>query len=225
MFMVNHLIGFGAGGEALTTLTQVLSATDNDGAAFTLPVGIVAGDLIIVWDYAAGITLPADATPSGFTQVLTVTDGTNVRAKLSFKIAVGTESGASVNGLNGDVREGKLTYVFRGNAPIAVATPADTATELTGGNPAAQTVNASGAAVPLVVVGCYTTATGGTVDPRTFTVGGSAAKDGEITVNPAGGGNMYLAFKIYNSSPADVVVDMDDEGAGNVLASCYIACS
>ena len=61
----------------------------------------------------------------------------------------------------------------------------------------------------------------GTVNPRTFTVGGSAAKDGE-TQATGGSADNWLAYKIYNSSPADVVIDQDDEGDNNALVSCYI---
>ena len=46
----------------------------------------------------------------------------------------------------------------------------------------------------------------------------SPAKDGEV----ANGTTPYLAYKVYNSSPANVSVDMDDEGDGNTLQSCYI---
>jgi hypothetical protein len=44
----------------------VLSTTDAADAAFTLPVGIQAGDLIVVLDIALGtITPPTTAIPSG----------------------------------------------------------------------------------------------------------------------------------------------------------------
>ncbi|HWE21758.1 MAG TPA: hypothetical protein VG758_32045 [Hyphomicrobiaceae bacterium] len=49
------------------------------------------------------------------------------------------------------------------------------------------------------------------------------AKDGEINV-VLGALNAYLAYKIYNSSPVNVTVDMDDEGT-NELYSCYVSCS
>ena len=220
-FLPGWFPGAAAAAAALTELTQVDSATDNSGAAFTLPDDIQAGDLIAVWDYAAGTSLPADATPSGFDTAITVTDGTNVRGKLHYKIADGSEASASVNGLDGNTREGKLTYVFRGNIPITVATPADAASQITGSDPTAQVVNASGGQAPLIVFGCYVVGSGGTVDPRTF----STTKDGEIQVTGAGGGDIWLAYKIYNSAPADTTIDMADEGAGNVLASCYIECS
>ncbi|HYM98203.1 MAG TPA: hypothetical protein VET25_00545 [Aestuariivirgaceae bacterium] len=88
------------------------------------------------------------------------------------------------------------------------------------GNPAAQTVTASGGVAPLVVLGAY--GARGFIDPRTFTVGGSPAKDGEVHNEPGGFSNIVFAWKIYNASPADVVVDMDDEIEANYLQSFYI---
>jgi hypothetical protein len=120
---------------------------------------------------------------------------------------------------NQDVR--KVLVVFRGNVPIAVATPNTWGHEITANNPVAQSVTASGGTPPLVVFGGYRS-NSAAVDPRTFTVGGSPAKDGEV----ASTSNLsYLAWKIYNSSPADVSVDMDDEGGTNMLQSGYIACT
>ena len=88
--------------------------------------------------------------------------------------------------------------------------------ETTDGNPSAQVVGASSGTPPLIVIGAYGTT--GTVDPRTF----STTKDGEITADSF---NAYLAYKIYNSSPQDSSIDMDDEGDANILQSCYLACS
>jgi hypothetical protein len=216
----------GAGAASrLTTLTNVLSSTDSSGAAFTLPTGIIAGDLIIVLDCA-----DSDASisaPTGFTTIVSAAVG-GMDMVLSYKLAVGTESGASVNGLDGSFGEGKIVEVFRGNVPIKTVTPADTANEGTDNNPSAQTVNASGGTPPLIVFGGYESFDG-SVNPRTFTVAGSPAKDDEQQLSGFGTGSgaidLWLAWKIYNTNPADVVVDMDDEGNDMMLLSCYIACS
>ena len=74
-------------------------------------------------------------------------------------------------------------------------------------------------AAPLIVLGCYRS-NSAAVDPRTFTVGGSPAKDGEV----AGPSNLsYVAWKVYVSGAQNVVVDMDDEAGSNILMSGYIA--
>lgn len=79
-------------------------------------------------------------------------------------------------------------------------------------------VGSSGGVSPLIVVASYRT-TFNSVDPRSM----SPAKDGEIS-----SGQFWLAYKIYSSGPADVTVDMEQDGAPfgtNTLASCYLACS
>jgi hypothetical protein len=221
MLQVNQLTGFGAGGN-LTTLTQVLSASDNDGAAFTLPIGIQAGDLIVVLDMAgnSGGPAPSAVTPAGFTNAINAA-GAASRTMLSFKIANGTEGGTSVNGMNGE-DECKLTYVFRGDRPITAASAFGVNSQVdVAGNPSPQVVAALGGVAPLIVLAGYGTIGLNFVDPRTF----SPAKDGEIAVLSAGGAlDMWLAYKAYNSAPANVTVDMDDEGLDN-LVSCGVQCA
>lgn len=83
------------------------------------------------------------------------------------------------------------------------------------GNPAAQAANASSAAVPVIMLATYSSS--GAVFPRTFT----PAKDGEQT----NGNTLYVAWKIYTSSPADVTIDMNDNGDANQIYSGFIECS
>jgi hypothetical protein len=219
--------GFIAAGGKLTTIAQVLSATSVESATITAPVGIRAGDLIVMLDVAFGTSPVAEVIPTGFTPIVTSSSGANFRAVLSYKLATGTEGGTSITGMtetNLDGTFGKMIYVFRGNVPATLITVADAAAEFTTGNPAAQTVNASGGFAPLVVLGCYGCGPNGLVNPRTFTVAGIAAKDGEINAFADGAytdTDAWLAYKIYNIAPADVVIDMDDE-ATNVLMSAYI---
>lgn len=161
-------------------------------------------------------TPPADVTASGFTRIGSSQSGTSSsgffseRQNLWYKLALGTETGA-LTGMSGTANA-KAMYVFRGNVPAALITVADVAGQITNANPTAQVVDASGGVAPLIVIGAYGSANA--VDPRTF----STTKDGEI--NPSA--FLYLAYKIYNSSPADSSIDMDDEGDVNILQSCYI---
>jgi hypothetical protein len=154
--------------------------------------------------------------PPGFTAVFTFIDTSTERFGFWYKIADGSE-GTSVTGCSSNSGAANLLYVFRGDIAITAVSPSTPTKQSTTSNPSPQTVTASSGVPPLVVFGIYFAS--GAVSPRTFTVGGSAAKDGEINT-----GNYWLAYKIYNSSPADVVVDMDDEGS-NSLGSCYLACS
>jgi hypothetical protein len=222
MLIATQLAGFGAGG-ALSSLSFVDSATST-GASVTGPAGILPGDLLVLFDRAVAAgsgTPPTTVLPSGFTSISN-SPGSNaapnsVRSILSYKIADGSEASASLTGMNGS-SNGKMLAVFRGDAPVSSVSPSTPNAETTDGNPASQNVAASGGVAPLIVVGAYGCGTAA-VDPRTF----SPAKDAEIT--SSGTGTRYLAYKIYNSSPADVTVDMDDEGDLNSLQSCFITCS
>lgn len=195
----------------LVALAQVDSATSS-AETITVPAGVIAGDLLVLLDNAQGATVPTTVIPSGFTSIGNINDGGQARQILSYKIADGSEASALLTGMN-STSETKALYVFRGNTRILSASPLSVNGQATTGNPTAQTVTAGAGVVPLVVIGGY--GANAAVSPRTMT----PAKDGEINSSTV----MYLAYKIYNISPADVSVDMDDEGI-NYLQSCYISC-
>lgn len=220
MLTLTNLIGFGAKRGGGPTIIQQASATSVTNS-ITVPT-VAAGDLIVFANHSTSDPAPAPAlvTPSGFTNLANVTTG-GARASLFYKLAAGTESGSSLSGMNGDFYKYIALVTFRRSPAAATATPSSWNSQITDGNPTQQTVSSSGGVVPLVVIGSYGSS-GFAVDPRTFTVGGSAAKDSELAVS---GNALYLAWKIYNSGPADVVVDMDDEFFGNAVTSGYIALS
>jgi hypothetical protein len=211
--------GAAASGAAPLTLTQVLSATST-ASTIAVPGGVIPGDLIVLWDASANASgAPASVVPGGFTNIVENSVGGTggLRCIISAKIAVGTEGGTNLTGLNGSVNRPKDLYVFRGSSPLTAFLAVDPASEVTQNNPAAQVVNASGGTPPLIVIAGYYCGQTASVDPRSF----SPAKDGEINATAYS----YLAYKIYNTSPADVTVDQDDETGSNQLASCYIQCS
>jgi hypothetical protein len=204
----------------LTSITQVLSATST-AATIAFPASIIAGDLIILVDRAQNTqfsgTLPTDVTPSGFTRVgasLTLNasagDFFGTRQNLWYKLAAGTETG-NLTGMDGTNADKKAMYVFRGNIPATAITVGDAEGSIIDTNPTALNCQASGGVAPLVVIGAY--GSSAAIDPRTF----STTKGGEINPDT----QLYLAYKIYNSSPADSSIDMDDEGFRNTLQSAY----
>jgi hypothetical protein len=197
------------------TVAFQASATSN-AATITGPASIVAGDIIVLLDRAGNTgSVPGLVTPTGFTSINNVTDGSFYRQNLSYKVATGTEAGASITGMSygGAGYTWKAMAVFRASGEVESVSVVDAAGESSGGNPTAQSVSAGSGITPLVVIGAYSTHYA-TVDPRTF----STTKDGEISPDVS----LYLAYKIYNSSPADSSIDMDDEGTNNALQSCYI---
>lgn len=195
----------------LSTLVQQASATST--AATVVCPAVNAGDLIILFDRASG-TSPAKVIPTDFTEIADATSPVG-RGVVSYKIATGSEGGTSLTGMD-STAESKCLLTFRADGAIASVAFSVWGTVVTTGNPVAQNVTASGASVPLIIFGAYAILTG-TIDPRIFTVGGLAAKDGEITA----ASTHYLAWKIYTSSPQNAVIDMDDEGT-NILLSGYV---
>ena len=197
----------------VTTLTFFGSATAASGATITAPASIIAGDIIIIADRALNNSgLPTLVVPTGFTSIsaLALTD---TRQIVSYKIAAGTEGGTNITGMSGTNANKKAMYVLRPSSVPTKVIPLSVNGQITDSNPGAQTVTSSAGAVALAAFAVYGTDSN-PITPRTF----SPAPDGEIT--PAT--NFYLAYKIYNSSPANISVDMDDEGLGNALQSFYI---
>ncbi len=216
---IPHPVGFFSSG--LTEVTMVASATNGD-STLTAPANIIAGDLLIVLDWALNTTatLPTTAIPSGFTSASNSSIAANAGANgtrliASYKLADGSEASSNFTCMSATATVRNVMAVFRGNIPALSLTLASVAAQATDGNPTAQVVSSSGGVAPLVVFGCYAGPAGaGSLDPRTM----SPAKDSELNFDNV----MYLAWKIYNSAPADVTVDMDDEGGGNNLMSFYI---
>lgn len=231
---VNQLSSFGKRrGGPITSLAFQSSAQTPTGAGnstITLPADIALGDLLVIADSATGAATPGAVTPSGWTNAVTSTTATGIRGSLLYKLADGTEGGTVITGMagNGGGAAAKVFMGFRGDNPAVSLTVGGTNAQGTGNNPTAQTVAASGQATPLVILGLYTAQDGvaNFVNPRTFTVGGSPAKDGELEAvgDSTFNHDLWLAYKIYNASPADASIDMDDENF-QVLMSCYIRAS
>lgn len=226
---MNFLPGWNPGflaPRAPVTSTSFIAATISaNSATITGSASILAGDILVladaVWNSAA--TPPASSVPTGFVQITTAAGGSasQTRMTISYKVATGAEASASITGMSGTGGAAKVLMVFRPNALLSTVTPLDAGQEYTGGNPAAQTITAATGPAPLIVIGAYSSASA--VNPRTFTVGGGAAKDGETQATGGSSVDLWLAYKLYNSAPADVVVDMDDEGTDNILESCYLS--
>lgn len=199
----------------MSFVTSATSTSQN----FTIPAATQVGDVIVMVQASANNSAPepTNVVPTGFTQIFTqFLDASRWTA--SYRIAQTGDAGATATGMNGAQFDEGVMMVFRPDVPASAVEALSIASPVwIAGNPPAQVVTSSAGPAPLVVLGFYEELGGGTVNPRTM----SPAKDGEANA----AASCYLAYKIYNSAPADVTVDMDDEGIANVLASFYLAVS
>lgn len=152
--------------------------------------------------------------------VQTIPDGwqevTESNPALSVKIATEADIGATVfsSGSAGNPYDVSLLQIFRADVPITSFT-VNSVVSGTGGDPGDQTITASAATNPAVVIAHWTclSTDEGRVDPRTASPAMDAETHGLLNNSPGSfDRDHYLAFKIYNSSPADITIDMDDEG-------------
>jgi hypothetical protein len=176
----------------------------------------IAGDILVLLQWSSGGAIPTTVIPSGFTTVTTIDNAASRKMNVSYKLATGAEASAAITGMD-DTSDQKILAYFRPNIPATTLTLASVGQEYNLNDPAAQTVASGSGTPPLIVLGAY--GSQGVIATRTFTVAGSPAADGELS--EASNDLVYLKYKIYNSSPADVVVDMGDSGQ-NFLVSCYI---
>jgi hypothetical protein len=191
----------------VSTLSFHASAVANGNVALTVPATVQFGDILVLKDRSNVGT----SVPTGFTALASATGFV-----ISFKRADGSEPSTTLVGLSVGSTSRRELLVFRGDVPANTVTGHDPSAVFTTGDPADQVVNASGGAVPLIVVGGYYGSSG--VDPRGF----SPAADGEVSADSL---QSYFKYKIYNSSPADVTISQDDEGISNNLGSGYIQVS
>lgn len=224
MFAVNHLAGFGDRPRAvagLSTLTFVDSAISST-SSITVPGTALAGDIAVLISWARQSGVPTDSTPSGWTKPPGATasfDGAgsnDCRISVFYKVLVSGDISASVSTIVGSSANASVMFVFRPDATISAVTPSTFNAQATENNPSSQNVAASGQPAPLLViggVGCNGTAAFSTASPAfdSTVVNASAILIG--------------GYNIYNSSPADHSIDMNDLGTTNGLISGYIRVS
>lgn len=218
-------------GVVLSFVDSAVNAASNDPTV-VVPAGAQAGDLLVLFDLGVSVNATAPETvPTDFeigvNDEVSFVSGpvtASVRGIISAKIADGDDAGSTLTGINANSTEDKVLIVIRGSKPFVSLSFASNVGDATQGNPSAQVVDVDAGSKPLVCIGCYATGfTTPAVSPRTFTIGGSDAKDDEIQ-KTGSQIDMWTAYKLFGKgvSLADVTVDMDDEGPVNFLGSCII---
>jgi hypothetical protein len=214
--------GFSTGGAGPTSLSFVGSTLSNS-SSILVHASAVEGDLAVLFDVSWNSSSgpPTEVVPSTWTLCTPSTTqdsaSNDTRTVISYKVLGAAPGGTSVTGMDA-ISDNKIMFVFHPDAAISTVTLGSWASENTANNPASQTVTASGQATPLLVLGL------------TYEVAGASSFS---TASPAfdsavletGQGDMYAAYKIYNSAPANHTIDQIDEGNANVLASGYLRVS
>lgn len=205
-----------AAGKILAELSFITSSSSTNSPTITVPSSLAqAGDLAVLADMAINTNA---SFASGWTPWGSHDSGDDAIA-LSYKVLESGDLGASVStGMTNGTVVSKIMLVFRlSTGPITSVTASTANAEITDGNPAPQSVLASGGTPPLVVV-CANTEQN-TASPALSVE--SPSFDAVI----GGTEDMLFRYKIYNSSPQDHNVDMNDLGTACGLASGYLSVS
>lgn len=215
-------IGWKAATAGAVTSIAYVTHTTSTGGTITAPAsGIEPGDLLVLIQYSQSIPSAGpgtDVTPDGFTDMppspsINGGGGTNRSGRMSgkYKIADGSEDGATITGMN-DSLDDKILIQYRADAPLASLSVATAVIDATTGNPAQQTLLAGSGTPP--VLGITAFGATGTVSPRTTSI----TPDHEMTSSS----HLYAHDFVQNSSPSNYTWDMDDEGTANVLYGVYL---
>jgi len=189
------------------------SASNVTTSLLTAPSDIVAGDLLIWYNNVANTSgFPTAVTPTGFTLITNGTAGTNRRLITAYKVAVGGDASSTITGMSAGATNAKAILVFSTNGASS-ASVFDIEYQATDGDPTAQTITSATGTPPLVDIGFVRNLS----NNRSMT----PTQDGELSI---GNGHFGL-YKIYNSSPVDVVVDTNDGGNANTINSFYMQVS
>ena len=191
-------------------LTYVSSATST-GSTIVIPSDAAIGDLAILWDAAENDPFsPSAVIPSGWTgmnNIASYTTAIIARTLTNRKNLVSGDPGATITGMNGNVSNRKLMVVLRPNIGIGSTATLNVAEEAIDTAPTDQVKSTQ--TTPYVVIG------GSYCDVApAFS---AAWYDQQFTNN-----NLLAGFKIFNSDPASITINLSTYGTDNTLVSCSV---
>lgn len=210
-----------AGSAAVTTISFHASAIGNDnGSSVTIPATVQDGDAAVWLSMGEGTGGASNPSPSGWTQ-LAIASNDTCRIKAWTRILTASLAGTVVTGVQGltsGTDDANVILVFRGNVPITSITSSTWLAQVSSSSPSNQVIPASGQATPLVAVascsepGAEVSFT--TTSPAFDALIGSAESPSDNI--------MQAGYKVYNSSPANHTVGMDDLGNLNGMMSGWL---
>lgn len=202
-------------GLAALELSYVSSSIASS-VTVALPTGWADGDLAILYEYVIGdptATLGSD--PAGWTLISKEDSFGSMKGRVLYRVLQSGDGSPNTGTTAYEVSTCIIAYrPTRAIASVAFSTWNKQATT---GNPAAQTVSASAGLTPLVVC-----ALSGAASSSFGFSTASPAFDVDIIIDGAAS-YAHAAAKLYNSSPSDHTIDMNDQGTRNVLMSGYLA--
>lgn len=200
------------------SLSVIGTANSNNSATVTVPSGGSApqsGDIIIFAEGKITATPPTMVLPTGFTQIasqsteLGIEDGGGI---LAYKVSDGTEGGTTITGLTASLGQTKLLLILRqSSGAITSVTINDVDTAVSAAAPSDQTITSGSGTTPLVALGFIMSDT----HTRSFTPAETGSVDNTAFYSA------HLLYKIYDSSPANVVAHMTDGGT-NIMFTTYL---
>jgi len=171
--MLHHKLR--AAGGVLQSITKISHVTASS-STITVMSDVQADDLLIFSDVAEGDSVPSAVTPSGFTQISTIT-GSGMRWSIFYKIANGTESGTVLTGMNDD-SERKRLILFRGNKSISSVTTGSLVSQQDDGYESiSTTITSSGGTTPFIIIALYGSDINTECIPPNYTFTGETADE------------------------------------------------
>lgn len=207
---------YGYAGSSRTD-PYLVTTVYSDAATVTIPSAAAVGDIAVLFDNAVlfGGPAPASVVPSGWTSVID-TGGTVSRVISSYKLLVGGDPGTTITGMTGGSFQSKSILVFRKTVTATAVSAFSAAGQVTSGDPTAQVVTSSGGVVPIIVIATYYSSFGG-VTGVSFTPSATGV------FNPSNFTN--VRYKVFESSPVDVTVDLGNSSGFDTLQSYYLQIS
>lgn len=202
--------------SGLITLSNPAS-TGAVAATLVAPSDIRKGDILVTYNhsYNSSSTIPTAVTPTGFTQIhntsLVAGNGYGHRAISAYKIADGTEGGATITFMSGAIPVCYL-YVFRTNSNSPSVSVTLGGATMTDSDPADYTLSLSSMKTPVLAFGVCRNDTGTQI---------SFSPTPDIQA-PDTTNSYRFACKIFNSNPVDFTVSSGDGGFANFQAAFSI---
>lgn len=201
-------------GSAALTFSLAASGTSSTNTVL-IPSAAEAGDVAVVFDGAfnTGPGSITSVTPAGWSTAINAYSeygGVDVaRLKVNYKKLVAGDLGTSPSFSNDTDR--KVILIFRPSKTVNSIVNGSWNSELTTGNPVAQTVTVSGVTTPLIVFAF------GSVN----TTSGPAFADTPAMNEVVCAGTSWsvnVGYLIYNTSPSNQSIDIADGGTNGLVS-------